>query len=408
MNFPYLVARRYFRSKKKRNFIQVISNISMVGVGVGTAALVIVLSVFNGLEDLIKSSYNTFDPEIKILPRLGKTFLMTDSLRQALSAVPGVGIVTEVIEDFGLARYQDAEMIVKVKGVSDNFMEQNRLNRAMIYGDAKLHKGKQSLAIIGQGVQYTLSILPTNEFYTLQIFSPRKRASAGINPTADPFRRQNILPGGVFAIEKQFDASYIITPLRFAQDLFEYDQQRTSLEIKTIPGADEADVQEAIQDLLGEPFLVQGSDEQHASLLRAIKWEKLFAYIAFSFILAVASFNIFFSLSMLAIEKRKDIAMLYAMGSTPRTVRLIFLWEGGIIALLGALFGLLLGLLLCWVQQTFGVISMGMQTAIVDAYPVKMVASDFLYTGLSITLITFLAAYRPASIAAKTDVKDFL
>ena len=412
MNFPFLVARRYFRSKNTKNFIQVISNISMVGVAVGSMALVVVLSVFNGLEELIRASYNTFDPELKILPARGKTFALTDSLRNQLKALPGVAIVTEVIEDNALARYQDASKVVTIKGVSDNFVEQNRLDRAMIYGDVVLKDEQRSYAILGQGVQYDLSIAPSNDFYALQVFSPRRGSSRSTgfspNPMASYVKRKNIMPGGVFAIEKQFDANYVIVPLSFAQDLFEYDNERTALEIKSQPDANPRTVQQQIQGVLGDGFLVLNSDEQHASLLRAIRFEKLFAYITFCFILAVASFNIFFSLSMLAIDKRKDVAMLYALGATRRTVRQIFWWEGIIIALIGTVTGLTVGFLICWVQQTFGVVSMGMQTAIIDAYPVKMELSDFLYTALSISVIALLATYRPAVIAARTHVKDFL
>ena len=412
MNFPFLVARRYFRSKNTKNFIQVISNISMVGVAVGSMALVVVLSVFNGLEELIRASYNTFDPELKILPARGKTFALTDSLRNQLKALPGVAIVTEVIEDNALARYQDASKVVTIKGVSDNFVEQNRLDRAMIYGDVVLKDEQRSYAILGQGVQYDLSIAPSNDFYALQVFSPRRGSSSSTgfspNPMASYVKRKNIMPGGVFAIEKQFDANYVIVPLSFAQDLFEYDNERTALEIKSQPDANPRTVQQQIQGVLGDGFLVLNSDEQHASLLRAIRFEKLFAYITFCFILAVASFNIFFSLSMLAIDKRKDVAMLYALGATRRTVRQIFWWEGIIIALIGTVTGLTVGFLICWVQQTFGVVSMGMQTAIIDAYPVKMELSDFLYTALSISVIALLATYRPAVIAARTQVKDFL
>lgn len=412
MNFPFLVARRYFRSKNKKNFIQVISNISMIGAAVGSMALVVVLSVFNGLEDLIRASYNTFDPEIKVTPVRGKTFAYADSLTERLYSLPGVAIVTEVVEDQALVRYQDASMAVTIKGVSDNFVEQNRLDRAMQYGEVVLKDGKQEYAILGRGVQYNLSISPSNDFYALQVYSPRRTSSSEMgfnpNPMTSYVKRKNIMPGGVFAIEKQFDANYVIVPLSFAQDLFEYTDERTALEIKTQEGADVNTVEEAVQRLLGDDFQVLNSDEQHASLLRAIKFEKLFAYITFSFILAVASFNIFFSLSMLAIDKRKDVAMLYAMGATKRTVRRIFWWEGGIIALAGTFTGLVVGFLICWVQQTFGIISMGMQTAIIDAYPVKMQLNDFLYTALSITVIALLATYRPAVIAARTQVKDFL
>ncbi|WKN40822.1 FtsX-like permease family protein [Tunicatimonas pelagia] len=412
MNFPFLVARRYFRSKKKKNFIQIISNISMIGVAVGTMALVVVLSVFNGLEDLIKESKSTFDPEIKIVPVFGKTLLATDSLLNVVQQVKGVDVVTQVIEDNAIARYQDAQMIVTLKGVSDNFVQQQRLSQAMIHGDLTLAKDDINYAIMGQGVQYTLSIAPSNEFYTMQLLTPRQTASSsGFNP--DPmnryFKRKNIMPGGVFANEKEYDASYVIVPMRFAQQLFDYGEERTALEIKTDDNVSVSRVESQLEKLLpAEEYQVLNSDEQHASLLRAVKWEKLFVYVTFSFILAIASFNIFFSLSMLAIDKRKDIAMLFAMGAQQRTVKSIFLFEGVIIALLGAGSGLLAAVIICWVQQTFGIVSMGMQTAIVDAYPVKMELADFLFTALSISLITFLASYRPAIIASRTDVKDFL
>jgi len=382
----------------------------MVGVAIGTMALVVVLSVFNGLEDLIRDSYNTFDPEIKIVPSVGKTFELTDSLLQKIEAVEGVALVTEIVEDNALVRYQDAQMVVKLKGVSENFTQQERLDRAMVHGELVLNKEGKNYAILGRGVQYTLSVSPTNEFYALQVFSPKRETSSGFNP--DPmtryFTRRNIMPGGVFAIEKQFDANYVIVPLDFAEALFNYTGRRTALEIKTTVEASINKVQDRLQRVLGADLEVLNSDQQHQSLLRAIKVEKLFVYITFSFILAVASFNIFFSLSMLAIDKKKDIAMLMAMGATKRTIRRLFVYEGSIIALLGAASGLLLGLLICWLQQTFGLVSMGMQTAIVDAYPVKMQFSDFFYTAIAISIITFLASYRPATIAARTEIKDFL
>lgn len=410
MNLSLLIARRYFRSKNKKNFIQVISNISMVGVAIGTMALVVVLSVFNGLEDLIRESYNTFDPEIKIVPHTGKTFEIGDSLMQQIEGIEGVALVTEVIEDNALVRYQDAQMVVKLKGVSDNFIKQDRLDKAMVHGELLLKKDGQNFAILGRGVQYTLSVSPSNDFYALQVFSPKRETESGFNP--DPmtryFTRRNIMPGGVFAIEKQFDANYVIVPLDFAETLFDYVGKRTALEVKTTPDANIFRVQDRLQEVLGNRLEVLNSDQQHESLLRAIKVEKLFVYMTFSFILAVASFNIFFSLSMLAIDKKKDIAMLLAMGATKRIVRQLFIYEGSIIAFLGAFSGLLIGLLICWAQQTFGLVSMGMQTAIVDAYPVKMQFSDFFYTALAITVITFFASYRPASIAARTEIKDFL
>ncbi len=411
MNLSLFIAKRYFRSKKKRNFIQVISLISMMAVAIGTAALIIVLSVFNGLEELIRDSYNTFDPEIKVVPAQGKSFAVSDSLMPRLSAIEGIDIITEVIEDNALARYRDAQMIVKLKGVSNNFIDQHRIDKAMVYGELALQKGNVNYAILGRGVQYLLSVAPADEFYALKIFYPKKSglSSAGaLNLSGNAYNQKSILPGGVFAIEEPIDSKYVIVPLSFAQELFDYKDKRTSLEIKLTATANERDVQKKLQALLGDEFDVLNSDEQHAGLLRAIKIEKLFVYLTFSFILAIASFNIFFSLSMLAIEKKKDIAMLFAMGAAQRTVKSIFIYEGAIIAITGAIAGIVIALALCWAQQTFGIVSMGMQTAIVDAYPVKMQFSDFLFTALSIIIITFFAAYRPATIAAQTEIKDYL
>ncbi|MEM8964831.1 MAG: FtsX-like permease family protein, partial [Bacteroidota bacterium] len=345
-------------------------------------------------------------------PVRGKTFLATDSLLNLVKQVKGVGVVTEVIQDNAIARYQDAQMIVKLKGVSENFVKQQRLEQALVHGDLTLKKDGINYAIMGRGVQYTLSIAPSNDFYAMQLFMPRKTASnSGFNP--DPmnryFKQKNIMPGGVFANEAEYDGSYVIVPIGFAQELFDYEQERTALEIKTKDKISVSQVERQLEKLLSDSeYQVLNSDEQHASLLRAVKWEKLFVYITFSFILAIASFNIFFSLSMLAIDKRKDIAMLFALGAQQRTVKSIFLLEGVIIALIGAGSGLIGAVIICWAQQTFGIVSMGMQTAIVDAYPVKMEVADFLFTALSISLITFLASYRPAIIASRTDVKDFL
>jgi lipoprotein-releasing system permease protein len=407
LNVSFFIARRYFGSKKKKNFINIISNISMVGVAIGTMALVIVLSVFNGLEDLIRSLYSSFDPEIKITASTGKSFEVDDHFLEKINNVKGVDIVTEVIEDNAYARYRDAEMVVKIKGVGNNFIDQQRIDQTIVHGELKLKKEGINYAIIGRGVQYMLGISPSNDFYTLQLFYPKNIRPGSLSAT-NIYNQRNILPGAIFAIEKQYDESYVFVPLDFAQELMEYGNKRTSLEIKASPGANIRTLQNSLKELLGEDFKVLNSDEQHSGLLRAIKIEKLFVFITFSFILAVASFNIFFSLTMLAIDKKKDIAILYAMGATDKMIRGVFLKEGALIAFIGAASGLGLGLLICWLQQTYGLVSMGMQTSVLDAYPVKMKFTDFIYTGLSIILITFLASFRPAILATKANIKDNL
>jgi lipoprotein-releasing system permease protein len=252
-----------------------------------------------------------------------------------------------------------------------------------------------------------VSIRVANAVMPMELLYPKNKKGIPLNPE-DAFSQRSILAGGVFVIEKQYDDNYVFVPLEFARQLTEYGNKRTSLEVKVQPGQSVGQVQQQLQQLLGKNFEIRNSDEQHVSLLRAVKVEKMFVFITFTFILLIASINIFFSLSMLVIDKKKDIAILAAMGATPVAIRNIFLAEGAIVAFIGAGTGLALGLLVCWVQQTFGLISMGMATALVDAYPVKMQPADFILTGMAIILITLLVSIRPALSAATVEPKSTL
>ncbi|TYZ11380.1 ABC transporter permease [Hymenobacter lutimineralis] len=409
MNVPFLIARRYFLSKKKRNIISIISNISMVGVAVGTMALIIVLSVFNGLEDLVRSLYGKSDPDLKIAAVEGKSFVVNEQLLNRIRQVPGVALVTEVIEDNALLRYHDRQMVVKMKGVTENFFAQSNIDSALVQGDHRLLKDGAEYALIGAGVQHELSIALDNRLAPLQLLYPRNtgKRTLSFNPET-AFNEQPILAGGVFLIEQQIDDSYIFVPLSFAQNLLGYGNRRTSLEVKVSDSWEVDQVQEEVKKALGAKFSVFNSDEQHVSLLKAIKVEKMFVFITFAFILLIASLNIFFSLSMLVIDKRKDVAVLQAMGATSRTIRNIFLFEGAIVAQVGAITGLALGITICWLQQTFGLVSMGMATAVVDSYPVKMQASDIVLTGIAIVCITIAVSIRPALSASRLDLRDNL
>jgi lipoprotein-releasing system permease protein len=379
----------------------------MIGVAVGTMALVIVLSVFNGLENLIRSLYNTFDAEVKISLAKGKSFELTDEMLRKINGVEGVDIITEVIEDNALLKYKEDQMVVKLKGVSENFVKQRRMDSMMVDGSLALHKKEKELAIIGRGIQNIMSISLNDNFFELQLWYPKNKASVITDPTK-VFNREAIKPGGVFAIEKQYDDNYIFVPIAFTERLFNYGNRRTSIEIKAKNGYAVGNLEEDLQKALGPKFLIQNSDEQHAGLLKAIKIEKLFVYITFSFILAIASFNIFFSLTMLAIDKKKDVAILFSLGATKNFIKKLFLLEGSLIAFSGAFTGLFLGFLLCYLQQELGIVSMGMETSVVDAYPVKMQVSDFVITGFTILIITMIASYRPAIRASKINVKDNL
>lgn len=376
----------------------------MSGVAVGTMALVIVLSVFNGLEDLIRELNQNFDPELKIEASKAKSFELSADLLDSIKSTEGVEIVTQVVEDNAYVKYRNDEMVVKLKGVETNFIDHHRMDSNITQGRLVLEEDGVSYALIARGVQNALSINRLSNMYALTFYYPKRQRTSGLNP-ANLTNQKIILPAGVYAIEKQYDMNYVFVPLDFALDLFDYGNRRTSLEIKVHNDHGIDDVKERLQVVLGDEFKVLTSEEIHADFFKVLKIEKLFVFIIFSFILAIASFNIFFSLTMLAIDKRKDIAILASMGASKKLIKSIFLTEGAIISLSGAITGLLLGLVICVIQQQFGLVSMGMQTAVIDAYPVKMQFPDFLYTGMSIILITLLSSYRPAVIASKIEIQ---
>ena len=372
----------------------------MIIVAICTAALIVVLSVFNGLEGLLRSLYSSFDPEIKIETVRGKSFEATDSMLNSIRAIEGVEIVTEVIEDYAYVRYRNANMVVTIKGVSENFIDQKRLEGHIVAGDMKLKSGNVNYAIVGQGVQFSLSISPNNDLYPLQVHYT-KDVKPGQLDISKLYSRKNILVGSVFQIEKNYDDNYIFVPIDFAAELLEYGNKRTSLEIKTTENADNLMVMNQLKGILGDAFSVMDNDEQHADLYKLLNLEKLFVFIAFAFILLVGSINIFFALSMLAIDKKKDISVLYSFGADHTLIRRIFLIEGAIISLGGAFIGLLLGGFICWVQANYGLISMGMQTSLLENYPVEMKPTDFVYTFICLVVITLAISYRPAIIATR-------
>ncbi|WP_323755369.1 ABC transporter permease [Roseivirga sp.] len=402
MNLSSFIAKRYFASKKKKNFIQVLSWISVIGVAIGTASLIVVLSVFNGLQDFVRSIYNSFDAPLTIQASVGKSFLMTPELRSKIETIDGINVVTEVIEDNALILFQDQQVVAKIKGVESNYATVNRLDSFLVRGKLKLKENNINYAILGTGVAYDLSLRLDVNPYGMQIVYPKK-LKPGVIVTNSSITRKSIVPTAIFNIEPVYNESYVFVPLSFAQELMDYGDKRTSIELYLNEGVSIKKLKEQVKNTLGSEFKVLDSDELHSSLLKAIKIEKLFAYITLSFIMAIASFNIFFTLSMLAIEKKRDISVLYSFGATAPFIRQIFLKQGSIISLVGSVIGLLSGLALCLLQQRFGLVSMGMQSAVMNAYPVKLELTDFIMVGVSIFLITVLISYRPAIIASRVE-----
>lgn len=373
----------------------------MGGVAFITAALIIVLSIFNGLESLLSSLNSSFDPEIKIVAHHGKSFESTKALLDKVKAVDGVDIVTEVIEDYAYVRYRDANQVITLKGVGENFIEQNRIPKEnMVEGDLKLHEAGIPYAIVGRGIQYTLSIAVNEPLFPLQLFYIKNVKSVGLDPSK-LYTKKNIIPGGVFSIVQNFDENYILVPLDFAAELLSYGNRRTSLEVKTKPASNPAVVEAKIQQALGSSFDVLNNEEQHKDLYTLLRMEKLFAFMALTLLLLVGSINIFFTLMMLALDKKKDISILAAMGANTTHIRNIFMTEGAMIAFIGAGIGLILGGAFCFLQLEYGIISMGMETSVTQGYPIQVKAFDFVSAFVVVSIITVIISFHPARLASQ-------
>jgi lipoprotein-releasing system permease protein len=408
VNTSSFIAGRYFRSKKKQNFITILSLISMIGVAISTMALVAVMSVFNGLEDLIRGLFSSFDSELQVTPVVGKSFVATEDWLNALREVEGVEVITEVIEDNALLEYRGNQHIARVKGVSDNYFDHERFSKGYFWGDTTLGTALRPGAILGRGVAFALSVNLDDINSVLQIYYPKAPKSAASLDPNQLYAAGQVEPRGFFSIEQGVDNEYILVPLDFFKDLLSYGQKRTALELKVASGYSISSVQQAVQTHLGADFAVKNADEQHATLIRTVKLEKLVVFLTLTFILALASFNIFFSLSMLAIEKKKDLAVLKSMGAKNSLIRGIFLKQGALIAFSGAFLGLILGLLLVGAQEKFGLISLGIASGVVDAYPVRIHWPDLGWISLAVVTITLLASWRPAWIAAQVNPIDEL
>jgi len=406
MNFAFYIAKRYLVSKKSKNIINIISMISVFGVAVGTMALIVILSVFNGFDDLIKSLFNAFDPEIEITVKEGKTFEVSDSMLLELRSINGIESIAQVVEENVLLKYEDKYHPAILKGVSDNYERITGIDSMIVEGEFVLKNGNNNFAVIGQGVAYFLSVGLT--FVSpIQIYVPKENATISMDP-GQAFSRKFIYPSGIFAIQQEFDSKYILVPLDFAKELLGYENQINALEVEIAKDAKVKEVKEEIKFILGANYNVKDRFEQNELLYKIMKSEKWAIFLILTFILIIASFNIIGSLTMLIIDKQEDIAILQSMGAEYSLVRKIFLFEGWLISITGAIIGLILGFLVCWLQQLFGIIPIDSAgNFIISAYPVKMLFADFFFVLLTVITIGFLAAWYPVRYITKRFVTSF-
>ncbi|MGC9471003.1 MAG: FtsX-like permease family protein [Bacteroidales bacterium] len=394
MNLPFFIARRYLFAKKSRNVINVISMISLVGVMVGTMALIVVLSVFNGFDNLVRSLFNAFDPDIRITLTEGKTFPADDPLLVKIREHPGVLYAADVLEENALLKYGEKQYIATVKGVSDEFLKMSGIDSMIIDGEFTLWDRNMPCAVIGQGIRIYLSV-GLNFITPIQVYVPKRTGNVSLNPE-QAFNRNYIFPSGIFAIQQDFDSKYIIVPIEFIRNLLEYDNEITSLELKVNPAFSETTVQNELTALAGEQYSVQNRFQQQELLYRIMRSEKWAIFMILAFILLVASFNIIGSITMLILDKKKDIAILQSLGTEMSRIRKIFFIEGWLISAGGATIGLILGGIICWIQQTFGLIRLkGSGSFVVDTYPVDMLWTDFVFVFFTVLLIGFFAAWYP-------------
>jgi lipoprotein-releasing system permease protein len=399
MNLPFFVAKKYFLSKKKRSFINFISIISMLGIALGLTSLIIILSVFNGLEELNRQIFKAFDPDLKITAIENKGFYPSQMLIQQINKIDGVAFTTEVYQDKALARSKDAQMIVVLKGVDSTFTKNAEMKKSLVDGKMEILNGGRPTAFIGGGVSSILNLNVLDYLTPLGILYPKNQKLNVLAPE-DNINQINVEVSGIFVLEQQYD-NYVYLPLSRVEQLIEAPGKRTSVEITLKPGAEVGSVKDRIAAILDDSLQIKDRDEQNESLLKAIKIEKLFIFVALFFIIGIASFNIFYALSMLVIDKKDDIETLSSIGATKGLVKNIFLAEGLVISFVGVALGLVMGIGICFIQMRFGIVSLGMQYATVDAYPVKIISLVIFLSVLGIFLITFLASILPATKAQK-------
>jgi len=396
MNVPFYIARRYLFAKKSR-LVNWISGISTVSIMVGTAALVIVLSVFNGLNVLVSSMFNSFDPDLKIEAVEGKYFFDDELDLAEIAAIRGVKLVVPVLEETVLLRYSDKQLIATIKGVGENFERLTCICRRMVDGEFFLSADETPFAVAGYGIAFTLGINPRNSFEPIGFYVPRRGQNTNMM-SPDAFSVDYALPAGVFSSIMEYDEQYIITSLEFAQTLIGAEEEISAIEIAISPDANLSRVQRQLQALVGSEFLVKNRMQQQEMYYKTIQSERLMIILILSFILLIATFNMIGSLLMVIYDKRKDIAMLRSMGASTPVLRQIFWMEGLMIAFIGGFFGLLLGGGIAWLQQHFGFIKLGGGTGegfIVDAYPVQLLMSDFFLVFIIVFTVGLVSSLAP-------------
>ncbi|MBM6960314.1 ABC transporter permease [Bacteroides caecigallinarum] len=404
MNFPFYIAKRYLFSKKSHNAINVISGISVCGVALATLAMVCTLSVFNGFQDMVATFFTAFDPQVKITSVKGKVFDGSLPVLSQIKNMPEVAVYSESVEDNAMVQYKGRQVMAVIKGVEDNFDKLTPIDSILFgRGELILHDevadyaipGLQLLSTLGTGIRF---------LDPLEVYAPKRGAKINMANPMSSFVSDDLFSSGLtFTVnQEKYDGSYILTSIDFARNLFQYDKEVSAVNLRLHPTANEKDVISKIKRILGEDFYVQDRYEQQADTFRIMEIEKLISYIFLTFILMIACFNVIGSLSMLIIDKKNDVQTLRNLGASDNQIVRIFLFEGRMISFIGAVAGVILGLILCLVQQEYGIISLGNSGSfVVDSYPVSVHAWDVVLIFITVLVIGFISVWYPVRYLSK-------
>lgn len=401
MNLPLYIARKYFFSKNISNVIHVISLISILGIFFGSAALIIILSAFNGFESVVGKLYASFDSDLKIIPVSGKYFSPDSLTMNKIKGIQGIKAISPVIEENALFRYRSNQCIGTIKAINPDFIHSSGIDSMIVAGNSNLMEDTISYAVVGGGIAYKLNLRGYDEMHPIQVYVPRKGVEiSSLNPE-NSLSEKNIISGGIFSIQQDFDQKYVLMPIRFARELLDENKGVTALEINFKDKNKVADAQQMIQQILGSKFQVLDRYQQHPSLYKVMHVEKAAVYLVMSLILLIATFNLIGSLLMLALEKQKDMAILLGMGARSGMVKRIITFEGLLLSVSGGVIGIATGGIVCWLQQIFGFVKLGNadSTFVVSAYPIAFNAWDFIIVFITVLVLGFMASWYPAYMA---------
>ena len=401
MNLPFFIAKRYLFSKKTHSAINIISMVSVCGVAVATMALVCALSVLNGFQDLISSLYGQFDPQLKIYPAKGKVFDAANDTILSLKSWPEIEVFSETLEDNGLIKFQNRQEIGLIKGIDENFARLIQTDDILYTGEFILKDSVVDYAILGVGVSVKLG-LNANTFQPIELFMPNRTAKVNAANPSTAFNTEYLYVSGTFSIfQQKYDDHYTLVPLDVMRNLLKYETEASSIELKLIPGTNINKVKKKIQQCIGDSYLVKNQQEQQEDAYRVVQIEKWMTFLILLFILLIATFNVIGSLSMLIIDKKDDVNTLKKLGANKLLIFKIFLFEGWMITVVGAVFGIIFGVILCFIQQYFGILRLGDGSGafIIDAYPVKLEMLDVIIVFCTVVVLGFLTAWMPAKNA---------